>query len=383
MYNYLQMTYTNEQRLFLLRSYEKHKGSGSWGAGGLYLGVCNDFLDSYPNIKPPTRQGLLKMYKRWLNNHSLEDQRKGKVGRKKSVNNAANQQIVKAVLDAEMTLPSDTPNRSTARRNNLGLKKSSFSNIVKDIGYRPFVIGKRQVLKTVHLQKRLDFCNFITGRNHWDLEHTVFSDEAYFTLSGDRNSQNNIVYGPKKSAGGTGKPDTAYWTTEKHPQKVMVFLAVFCGEPIGLTFIDNDKRMDSAMYSEIIFQKVIPEIRSRNGGNLEGITWTQDGAPCHRSRHVMEQLDSLFEDRVVALNSIRGLTWPPNSPDFNPLDYFLWGYLKAQVFFPKPKTVTELKTRITEEIAKIPKEMILSAVYSLKEKAELYLQNNGGHFEKK
>ena len=50
--------------------------------------------------------------------------------------------------------------------------------------------------------------------------------------------------------------------------------------------------------------------------------------------------------------------WPPRSPDLNPCDYFLWGYLKSVVYYPLPKTILELKANIEREMKKISKETL-------------------------
>ena len=57
----------------------------------------------------------------------------------------------------------------------------------------------------------------------------------------------------------------------------------------------------------------------------------QDGAPCHCTNQNMRYLDSQYQDRVVGRKSIRGRDWPARSPDLNPLDFFLWGFLKSKV----------------------------------------------------
>ena len=50
--------------------------------------------------------------------------------------------------------------------------------------------------------------------------------------------------------------------------------------------------------------------------------------------------------------------WPPKSPDLNPCDYFLWGYLKSKVYTKRPRLVEELKDAILHEIAAITPKMI-------------------------
>ncbi|KAJ4439237.1 hypothetical protein ANN_07357 [Periplaneta americana] len=44
-------------------------------------------------------------------------------------------------------------------------------------------------------------------------------------------------------------------------------------------------------------------------------------------------------------------SWPPRSPDLTPLDFFLWGFLKDQVYLPPlPANLSELRNRITAAI---------------------------------
>jgi hypothetical protein len=45
----------------------------------------------------------------------------------------------------------------------------------------------------------------------------------------------------------------------------------------------------------------------------------------------MKYLDSQFQDRVVSWKLVRGRDWPARSPDRNPCDFCLWGYLKSKV----------------------------------------------------
>ena len=62
---------------------------------------------------------------------------------------------------------------------------------------------------------------------------------------------------------------------------------------------------------------------------LHNVWWFQDGAPAHRLRAVRDRLTLTFGDRLVALGT--EIEWPARFPDLNPLDFFLWGYLKSKV----------------------------------------------------
>jgi hypothetical protein len=43
-----------------------------------------------------------------------------------------------------------------------------------------------------------------------------------------------------------------------------------------------------------------------------------------------------------------------HSPDLNPPYFYLWGYLKDNVYENNPQTIGELKAAITAEIREIP-----------------------------
>jgi hypothetical protein len=49
---------------------------------------------------------------------------------------------------------------------------------------------------------------------------------------------------------------------------------------------------------------------------------------------VQTLLTERFGEKIIDKNE-----WAPQSPDFNPCDYFLRGYLKQRVYNPLPKTL--------------------------------------------
>ena len=73
----------------------------------------------------------------------------------------------------------------------------------------------------------------------------------------------------------------------------------------------------------------------------------QDGATLRTANIVQNWLSSKFGDKFMAK-----LRWPPRSPDLNPCDYYLWGYLKYVVYYPLPKTWADLKINLEREILK-------------------------------
>ena len=111
----------------------------------------------------------------------------------------------------------------------------------------------------------------------------------------------------------------------------------------------------------------------------------------------MRYLDIQFLDRVVSRRPIRGRDWPARSPDLNPCDFFLWGYLKSkvrsdiillqlnkfinQVYCPRPATQDQLETNIRQQVAALDPAMVYRSLLDVKVRAQMCLLANVGHFE--
>jgi len=71
--------------------------------------------------------------------------------------------------------------------------------------------------------------------------------------------------------------------------------------------------------------------------------------------------DELSEKKHI--NFIEPHTWPPNSPDLNPVDYAIWGALQQQVYHQRQfKTVEELKRAIVTEWQKLSQRFIDNSI---------------------
>ena len=86
---------------------------------------------------------------------------------------------------------------------------------------------------------------------------------------------------------------------------------------------------------------------------------------------------------MLALKSRQGVDWSPHSPDLNPCDFWLWGYLKSLVYKPMPSNLAALIERIKSECQKIPSDMIRRSVLSMKKRAGLCVKVSGGAIEGK
>ncbi|GBL98202.1 hypothetical protein AVEN_268286-1 [Araneus ventricosus] len=69
--------------------------------------------------------------------------------------------------------------------------------------------------------------------------------------------------------------------------------------------------------------------------------------------------------------------WPPRSPDLNPWDFWLWGYLK-DVMYGK---LAELKNSITQHTHNITTETLRSVVEHVVLCFQLIGENGGQHID--
>jgi len=86
------------------------------------------------------------------------------------------------------------------------------------------------------------------------------------------------------------------------------------------------------------------------------IIFQQDGAPPHWGSHVRRFLEATFPNRWIGRDG--PTPWPPRSPYITPLDFFLWGYVKDNVFSTPVPDITNLKARITDAFATITEHML-------------------------
>ena len=76
------------------------------------------------------------------------------------------------------------------------------------------------------------------------------------------------------------------------------------------------------------------------------------------------------------------LAWPPRSPDATPCDFFLWGYVKDQVYVPPlHASIPELKVRIRTAIETITTDMLQTVWNELGYRVDVCRITNGTHID--
>ena len=216
---------------------------------------------------------------------------------------------------------------------------------------------KRHELLPGDRQRRSAFCQWLLARPDRFLDDLLIGDESGFAMNATVNTHNLRAY----RARGHQPHEFDYQRSDTR-SKITVWAGLMGnGDIIGP--VDG-----------------IAWYRRRNG-RFQRLWWAQDGAPCHRTREVTDRLTELFGGRVIALR--QAVEWPPRSPDLTPLDYFLWGHLKAKVYVTPPANLEDLRRRITVRMEELQQDrgMIRRAVRDMLRRARLCVERGGGHVD--
>ena len=234
-----------------------------------------------------------------------------------------------------------------------------------DLKLKPYKIGLCQELLESDFSKRVDFANWFLGLPQYALSHIVFSDESYFYLKQPINKQNNRLWLAEA-------PD---YIEERplHDQHILVWCGISANCIFGPYYFVGPVNQHN--YLDMLKSFFWPKMLRTE--NYQKYWFQQDGARPHTAKAVQTWLGEKFGKKFIKKDM-----WPPRSPDLNPCDFFLWGYLKARVYNPLPKTIDDLKINLEREIKSINKDILKSTFLNFKKRCDFLILKNGIHFEK-
>lgn len=351
------MRYTLEERNFLVMKYL----GGT--AMARIIAQCQDRFGKSPNEKT-----IRRFIQKLEAEGSLQDLNEGRSGRVVTQRTLVN---IRRVANHFENNP-----RMSIRRSALILNMSpaTLQRILRvDLNLFAYKHQTRLPLSDLARAKRLEFgVHFLEGLlphlgNMW------FTDESIFTLTGHLNKQNNRVWS------GKGNNPHAAVDRVRFPQKVMIWAAMSTN---GIRIVPiRENIVTSASYIALLQQHFIPLLHQR--GLIEQAWIQQDGARPHTAIASLRFLMEHFQDRIVSHKIDRfnvGCEYPPYSPDLNPCDFFLWGYLKDRVYRDNFQNLDELEDRIQREVDDLPGEMITNAINSMERRVREMMEAGGGRF---
>lgn len=179
----------------------------------------------------------------------------------------------------------------------------------------------------------------------------IFSDEKLFKLQEPHNPQNDRVYAASMSEIPANKIGVERF---QNVSSVMVWGAISKKGKLPLLFIDKGVKINAAFYLKNVLQDhLLPEAKKLYGD----VTWCfqQDSAPAHAAKMVQnwcrENLPSFISSEE----------WPASSPDLNPLDFCIWGYMLDKMKDLKNVKLDQFREILTRTWNEIPDEVVRAA----------------------
>lgn len=109
-------------------------------------------------------------------------------------------------------------------------------------------------------------------------------------------------------------------------------------------------------YTTMLTDYLLPEMRNR-GIEPRAVVYMHDGAPAHTARSVADFLTNTFSHHIGG-DQRAFIAWPPRSPDLNPLDFYLWGDAKCNVYKTQSSTLDELRQKLIDYFAAVSPETL-------------------------
>lgn len=327
------------------------------------------YRQRYPGRQVPNNRTFTNLERR-LRERGTFARRTSDSGRSASRHTTRN--VERAVIEAIEDVPSISTRRLGSQ---LGIPHQTVWRIARMYNFKAYHHQPVQELLPRDYDPRVEFCTFMRGKLLDDpsfLKYVLFTDESCFTRAGVFNSRNEHHWAQSN-------PHSMTSRSFQRQFAINVWAGIVGTHIIGPFRLPN--RLTSVEYLNFL-ENDLPSLLEEVPLEIRRNMWyLHDGAPPHSTRQVTEFLNEYFLGRFIA--RFGDYTWPPRSPDLNPLDFFFWGHLKQLVYSRPVETEEELWNRIlTSARAISSKRGIFRNVRdNFKKRITLCIREEGKHFE--
>lgn len=244
--------------------------------------------------------------------------------------------------------------------------------VLSDEGMHPYHFLHVQQLLPDDYESRRNFSEWIL--HHRNLAPNIlYTDESQFTRHGISNIHNEHLWMREN-------PREIKQRSFQERFHLNVWLGVCGGTLLGPHFFNGT--LTAPIYSNFLRDDLPLLSENLPLAVRRDLIYQHDGAPAHRAAAVTNHLNAYFRGRWIGNNG--GLVrWPPRSPDLTPLDFSIWGRLKAYVYDEEMRNVNQLREKIVRGCNEIRagEGVLWETTNSVLSRATLCLENNGGHFQ--
>ena len=346
---------TFDQRKWLLKQYWKTENAR----------LVREAWQVQFQTPPPSRQAIYKLRDKFERDGSVGN--KKKTGRNKTSSTEDNEITVAQTF---VNSPTKSTRRAAAE---LAMPRTSLRRLMKNLKLKPYRPRLLHGLLEDDPDRRVQFCETLRDLIDNDdpniLNKIVWTDEASFKMNGHVNRHNCVYWADKN-------PNKVIEKQSKIPG-VTVWGVISSDGIIGPFFFEGT--VNGTNYLNMLQTAAMPQLTQR--ADFGELWFMQDGAPPHYSLQVRAFLDQTFPNRWIGRRG--SIEWSPRSPDFTPMDFFLWGVVKEMVFSRKPENVQQMRQFITDAFADIGRDITLihKVCQSVGDRLQECVNVDGGLFE--
>lgn len=329
------------------------------------LAAKREYLRRYPDRLQPNHQTFKHLFRNLGESGSFRPKR----------DNLGRPKMITPDLEDEVMVRVDDDSQVSTRRlsSGLGISKTSILKILHREHFHPYHFTPVQNLLPTDLPLRCRFANDIRNRQNLDhsfVDKILFTDEATFTRRGVFNLRNNHYWDIEN-------PHVKRERHFQHEFKINVWCGIIGNHFLGPCELPRNLNGDNYLH---FLQNDFIDLLEDLPLNLRQNMWfMQDGAPPHYTRTVRSYLDNNFPERWIGRGS--HFPWPPRSPEFNPLDFGVWGAMKQHVYKNVINTRNQLWEEINAATVSFQPMMLFNMRRSFMERIDKCIEENGGHIE--
>ena len=138
-------------------------------------------------------------------------------------------------------------------------------------------------------------------------------------------------------------------------------------------FFNKGENVTKEVYLRVLTNVVKPWMETVSAG--KPYVFQQDGAPAHTSHLVQnwlsDNVDMLWWKEF----------WPPNSPDLNPLDFYVWGVVERVTNKSRHPNVASLRAAIEAAFTDMDCDALKRTCARFRPRMEAVIQASGGYIE--
>ena len=135
--------YSHEERAFMVLTYSDTRDLAE---------TSRMFVEHYPDARHPSKSTILRNFQKYHQHGTSQNRNGGNSGRPRVVRHEQGIAVFRQSI-------ADHPQQS-ARRNYLGIAKSSFSRLVKTIKFHPYKLQTRHALVEGDRERRINYCRW-------------------------------------------------------------------------------------------------------------------------------------------------------------------------------------------------------------------------------